>query len=107
MRAERFLLFSLAAVLLVASGALAHGEEYHEKGLEGSVVALAGDVLTVRTASGPVAVTLTEETSIVSGDKRRGREALQPGSRVTVHGSKLPGGGMVAREVILQDGAGR
>lgn len=94
-------------MLLIAGGAVAHGGARHQGGLEGSIVALAGDVLTLQTASGSLSVTLTEKTSIVSGDRKRGREALQPGSRVTVHGSKLPGGGMVAREVIVQEGAGR
>jgi hypothetical protein len=106
MRFSMTILAVLAWLVLLAPQAPAH-EGTHGVGLTGSVVSIAGDVLTLATEKSQVAVTLTEKTRVTSGAKAVGREALTSGVRVHVHGSRLPGGGFAAREVEIQpEGAG-
>jgi hypothetical protein len=73
---------SLAAVLLLAALPLfAHGGFDH---VMGTVVKLAANVLTVKTAKGDVDVTLNDKTVLTKGDGTAHMTDLAPGVRVVV-----------------------
>ncbi len=107
MHPRRFWIALLALVWLSAQ-ASAHGGEKHGAGIEGAVKTLTEDTLVVATGNGDVNVTLTEKTAIVDGANRAlGREALRSGLHVKVGGHKLPGGGIAATEILVQQDPGR
>jgi hypothetical protein len=90
------------ALLWMPSRALAHDGPHKGASVQGTVVSVADDTLRVKGERGEIAVTLSARTQVRSGSQVVGREALQPGVRVDVHGSKLPGGGFAAREVVIE-----
>lgn len=96
--------YALLTTLLVASPALAHDPKLH-KGpkVSGKVVSVKGDRLEVGTDSGPVAVTLTPETSYESGTDggKATKAALKEGQTVMVSGHKLESGAVAASEVMI------
>jgi hypothetical protein len=93
-------------VLTVTTAAHAHDQSMHAgKPTHGVVDTIAGDHLTLKTAGGQVAVTLTEKTTVERDEKVVGRDALQVGRHVDVFGTKLPGGELVAKEVHVEEGA--
>lgn len=96
--------YALLATLLLASPALAHDPKLH-KGpkVSGKVVSINGDRLEVATDSGPVAVTLTPETTYEAGadGEPATKAALMEGQSVMVSGHKLESGTLAASEVMI------
>ncbi len=93
----------LLAVLLVSSGAAAHGDEKPGgTAIEGPIREVSTGSFAVATEKGLVSVTPPEKSQIISEEKKAlGRDSLKPGVRVMVGGHKLPGGGLVALEVMV------
>ncbi len=92
----------LVLVLTFATAAPAHEGKTHGAMIEGTVKSLTEDSLVVVTESGEVTVTLTSRTQLVDAEKRAlERSELRPGADVMVAGSKLPGGGISATEVVV------
>ena len=76
------LLLSLAAVLFVlAAPVFAHGGFDH---VMGTVVTVADNVLTVKTAKGNVAVKLNDKTELTKNDQKAQVSDLTAGARVVV-----------------------
>lgn len=98
------LLISLVALPITV---LAHEGNMHKtKATEGEVTSIAGDLLTVRGSTGTVTpVTLTAQTKVERGDAAAGRSDLKPGEHVSVFGTKLPTGELVAQEIDLENNA--
>lgn len=97
-------LIVLSAALVLAQNALAHDQAMQGKATHGTVTAVRDEHLTVKTESGPLEVTLTDETKIERDEKAVGREALTTGAHVAVFGTKVPGQGLVAKEIVLGEG---
>ena len=97
----------LVLSLFIASSVLAHEGKHTGTSVHGTVVSLSGDTLKVKTESAEVAVTLTDRTKVVSGKEAVPRTKLVAGTHVDVRGSKLPGGGFAAREVVIEDDSAR
>jgi hypothetical protein len=57
--------------------------------------------MTLDTDSGELEVLLSDDTRFMEHDAPVARTALKAGMLVEVHGSKLPGGGLAARDVTL------
>lgn len=94
-------LFALTAV----PPALAHDPSLHKgKPVAGEVASVAKDAVSLKTDSGTIKVTFDRETRFEHGDHQSSAEDLRQGMRVTVFGTKLPGGEIVAREVLLDAG---
>jgi hypothetical protein len=89
-------------LLWAPSWGLAHDGAHKGSAVQGTVVSIAEDTLRVKGEGGEIAITLSPRTQIRSGSETLGRDALKPGLRVDVHGSKLPGGGFAAREVVIE-----
>jgi hypothetical protein len=97
------LVSSLVGVaLIVASAANAHGGNRHEGSvIAGTVRSVSKESVTLGTASGELEVVPSDDTRFVAGDAPTARTAIKAGMRVSVHGSKLPGGAIAARDVTL------
>jgi uncharacterized protein DUF5666 len=96
----------LATVLLLLSLALgsmlAHDKSLHKgKPTEGTITQVTGDRIELKTATGSVNVALTSKTKFERGKQTADRSHLKVGQRVSVFGTKLPNGELVAREVLI------
>lgn len=80
----------------------AHDASLHKgKPTKGEVVSIDNNGLKLKTATGTTTVTLRDETKFERRDQNVTREELQPGQQISVFGTKLPTGELVAREVLL------
>jgi len=87
---------------LFMSPVTAHDASKHKgKATEGEITSATGDQLDVKTAAGVVHVSLTAKTKIEHGDQTVDRSHLKAGERVSVFGTKLPSGQLVAREIVI------
>jgi hypothetical protein len=93
----------LAGFLATAGALLAHDASLHKgRPTEGQVVSAVGNRFDLKTAQGIKKVTLTEKTKFERGDKAAVRADLKIGEKVTVLGTTLATGEIVANEVLLQ-----
>ena len=84
----------------------AHDASKHKgKGTTGEISSMTSDALQLKTAAGVLKITLTADTRIEHGDAPSDRSHLKKGAKVTVFGTKLPGGEIVAREVVIAAGS--
>src|SRR5581483_6815319 len=96
-----FLALALIGVLRVST-AYAHDVRLHKgKPTVGTVESLSDNGLTLKTAKGNTPVTFQEKTKFERGDAQASAQEIHPGDQVTVFGTKLPSGELVAREVLL------
>ncbi len=95
---------TIATLLLCWPGiGLAHDASQH-KGtpLEGTIEIVTSTTVTIKTPTGAsVSVTVSEETAIATEAGPATLAALRTGEHVTVHGPKLPGGGVAAKEIMV------
>ena len=100
MTTKKLWLFS--ALILFALQAAAHDAKLHKgKPAEGEIVSVAGQKMELKTAAGPITVTLSDKTKYEHGKLTVTKSHLKPGERVSVFGTKLPTGELVAREVLI------
>ena len=93
------ILLTLGVLLPNAS---AHDPSKHKgKPVVGEVLSLAGDGFELKTDSGVVPVTFSSKTKFEHGNAVVDKSHLSKGTRVTVFGTKLPNGDLVAREVLI------
>jgi len=92
----------IAAVLLAGSFAAAHEQSLHKgHSTEGEVVSVSKDGLVMQTAKGNVSVTLSDSTTVERGDEKSARDAIHKGDHVSVFGTTLATGEVVAREIVI------
>ncbi len=93
----------LATVALIAPVQIeAHDPAKHKgKGTVGEIVSVAGDRLELKNPAGILKVTLTGETRIEHGNAAVDKSHIAKGNKVTVFGTKLPGGELAAREIVI------
>jgi hypothetical protein len=92
----------LACAFLAASLAFAHDASLHKgKATEGEVVSVTGAKMELKTATGPLTVTLSDKTKYEHGNQTATKNHLQKGEHVSVFGTKLPTGELVAREILI------
>lgn len=81
---------------------LAHDASKHKgKPVQGDVVSTADDRFEVKTETGVVPVKTSSKTKFEHGDATVDRTHVSKGAHVSVFGTKLPSGEMVAREVLI------
>lgn len=97
------LVYALAVVaVLSGSAASAHDASLHKgKPTVGTVETLSEHDLTLKTARGSTPVTFQDKTKFERGEAQASPQESQPGDQLTVFGTKLPSGELVAREVLL------
>lgn len=94
---------TLALACLAPSPALAHDQSLHRgKATEGTIIAAAPGRFSMKTDGGERPVSYGAKTKIEVGDDAGTAADLKAGSRVAVFGTKLPGGEIVAKEIVLQ-----
>ena len=96
----------LAPILFLAGlsvvSAVAHDKSLHKgKPTEGTIATVSGDQIDLKTTAGNVKVALTSKTKIEHGKETVDRTHLKAGERISVFGTKLPSGELVAREVLI------
>lgn len=106
MNRHRIAAVTLAVTCLISPPAFAHDKSLHKgKAAEGEIVSVQPGRFVMKTAGGEKTVTLGQKTKIEVGEAAGTREALKNGARVAVFGTKLPGGEIVAKEVLVQPGS--
>jgi hypothetical protein len=73
--------------------------------MKGEIVSIATDSFDLLTNSQKFKVSLTSTTKIEHGNQLVKKDQLHKRTHVAVFGTKLPSGEIVAREVIIVDGA--
>ncbi|MEK7406178.1 MAG: DUF5666 domain-containing protein [Acidobacteriota bacterium] len=82
--------------------ARAHDPKKHKGNkTDGEIVSVAEDRLVLKTKKGSATVLLSENPKIERGDLEVSRAALRRGDRVTVIGTTLASGEIVAREILV------
>jgi|SRR6185369_2014743 hypothetical protein len=93
---------TLLAMALLTTLASAHDASLHKgKATTGEVISVAADKMELKTAAGPVTVTLNDKTKYEHGNKAATKSHLVKGEHVSVFGTKLPTGELVAREILI------
>jgi len=88
--------------LLGAAPAYAHDASLHKgKPTVGKVASLSENGVSLETARGTTLVTFQDKTKFERGDAQAAAKEIQTGDQLTVFGTKLPSGELVAREVLL------
>jgi hypothetical protein len=101
MLSKLFLALALTGMLGVSS-AYAHDASLHKgKPTVGKVESLSENGVTLKTVRGTTPVTFQEKTKFERGDAPASAQEIQTGDQLTVFGTKLPSGELVAREVLL------
>lgn len=94
---------TFAVTCLNSSPAFAHDQSLHKgKATEGEIISVEANRFVMKTADGEKKVTLGEKTKIELGDSPGNRDDLKGGARIAVFGTKLPGGEIVAKEIVVQ-----
>lgn len=92
----------LLAAVIGASILSAHDAKLHKgNATQGEVVSIAGDNLVMKTAKGNVTVTLNKDTKYEMGDQAVDLNHFKTGDKISVFGTKLASGGLVAKEVVM------
>ena len=98
---------AIMMVLLAGGLAAAHDKSMH-KGhpTEGEVISVSKNGLVVQTTKGKMSVTLSDSTVFERGDDKVARDVVHTGDHVSVLGTTLATGELVAREVMIGDSHG-
>jgi hypothetical protein len=92
-----------AAACLAPSHAFAHDQSLHRgKATEGTIVSTAPGRFLVKTDDGERPVSYGAKSKIEIGNDAGTDADLKAGSRVAVFGTKLPGGEIAAKEILLR-----
>ena len=100
---NRSLLLSVFLFLAVPTAAFAHDASMHKgKATMGEITSVDGDRLAMKTAKGSVNVTMNADTKVELEKGEGGtKDDLKVGKHLMVTGTKLPGGELVAKVVMI------
>lgn len=99
---QRIVITMLAAGAMSLATLSAHDAKLHKgKATDGEVVSIDGSKMVMKTAKGNVNVTLGKDTKYEMGDQAVDVNHFSKGSKVSVTGTKLANGDLVAKEVIM------
>lgn len=88
--------------LMGASALSAHdGDDHKGKATEGQIVSIAADNFVMKTAKGNVTVTLSKDTKYEMNKQAVDKGHFKTGDKVSVIGTALTGGKLVAKEVMM------
>lgn len=99
--------YFLIPLLLAPGIAYAHDQSLHKgKPTTGEVVSVADGTFQLKSESGPVKVSYSEKTKFERGDAAATKDDVRVGTHASVFGTKLPGGELVASEVLVGEVGG-
>ena len=88
--------------LMGASLLSAHDEKLHTgNATQGEIVLIAGNNIVMKTATGNLKVTLNKDTKYEMGDQSVDVNHFKKGDKVSVIGTKLATGELVAKEMMM------
>lgn len=97
---------STALLLAVTGTANAHDEKLHRgKAIEGEVLSMSSDGFELKTEDDSLAVVVTDKTKFERGNSIISLADVTEGMKVKIFGTKLPGGKLAAKEVLLFSGS--
>ncbi len=89
-------------LILSASALLAHDAKLHKgNATEGEVVSISATSIVVHTTKGNVTATLNKATKLEMGTQVVDVNHFKKGDKVSVFGTKLANGELVAKEVVM------
>lgn len=92
----------LLAGLMSVSLLSAHDEKLHTgNATQGEIVSIAGNNVVMKTATGDLKVTLNKDTRYEMGDQAVDVNHFRKGDKVSVIGTKLATGELVAKEMMM------
>lgn len=92
----------LAVGLMSASLLSAHDAKLHKgKATEGEIVSILGNTVVMKTATGNVNVVLNKDTKYEMGEQAVDVNHFKKGDKISVIGTKLATGELVAKEMIM------
>lgn len=104
---HRAIVGGLVGLSLIASVAAAHEQSLHKgRPTEGEVVSVSEERLVLKTSKGTVPVTLSETTHVERGTGEATRKDIRQGDHVSVFGTTLASGEIVAREIVIHPAGG-
>jgi len=90
------------ASLMGAALLSAHDEKLHTgNATQGEIVSIAGNNVVMKTATGNMKVTLNKDTKFEMGDQAVDVKHFKKGDKVSVIGTKLATGELVAKEMMI------
>lgn len=99
---RRLMMKTLLAGLSLVSSLQAHDASKHKgKATTGEVLSVLSDRFEMKTPMGTVNVSFTEKTRFEHGEEAVDKTHLKKGDNVSVIGTKLPSGELVAKEILL------
>ncbi len=99
---QRYIFGTILAIWLLTPLASAHDASLHKgKATTGEVVSVSEGKLEMKTSTGPLTVTLNDKTKYEHGRKAATKSHLEKGQHVSVFGTKLQTGELVAREIVI------
>jgi hypothetical protein len=94
---SKFLVFGA-----VATSLLAHDAKLHKgNATEGEVVSVTPTSMLVKTAKGNITATIDKNTKFEMGDQKVDVNHFKKGDKVSVFGTKLATGELVAKEIVM------
>ena len=98
----RVITMALTIGLSTVCGLYAHDAKLHKgKSTTGEILSVAADRLEIRTPAGTVKISFTEKTKFEHGKEAVDKTHLKIGDTISVIGTKLPSGELVAKEILL------
>ncbi|MEO8338126.1 MAG: DUF5666 domain-containing protein [Nitrospirota bacterium] len=92
----------LLAGLMSVSLLSAHDEKLHTgSATQGEIISIAGNNVVMKTATGNMKVTLNKDTKFEMGDAAVDVNHFKKGDKISVIGTKLATGELVAKEVMM------
>lgn len=92
----------MAAITLTSGSTFAQDASNHTgRTVQGEVVSLSGDRFELKTEMGVIPVTFSLKTKFQHGNAIVDQAHVTKGAQVSVFGTKLPSGELVAREVVI------
>lgn len=96
------LFLMIAVAVMATTSLLAHDAKLHKgKATEGEIVSISGSAAVLKTAAGNVNVTLNKDTKYEMGNAAVDVNHFKKGDKVSVIGTKLATGELVAKEVLM------
>ena len=95
-------LLSILLVALFLNPVVAHDQKLHKgKPVEGVVTKVTADGFEMKSGESKYVVKVDEHTKFELGEELVSQDKLSEGTNVKVFGTKLPGGKIVAKEVLI------
>lgn len=93
---------TILSVFALSTGLMAHDAKLHKgNATDGEVVSVTPAAIVLKTSKGNITATINKETKFEMGDQKVDLNHFKKGDKVSVIGTKLASGELVAKEVVM------